>query len=64
MLSPVDERLREEARRFRLRFACSDCLHAEPETRRCSLAFPEEARPDEALEHLSALYFCKCFELA
>lgn len=62
MRTPVDERLRSEARRFALRFSCADCVHRDAADA-CSLGFPveEHARPD--LER-PELVFCKAFELA
>jgi hypothetical protein len=53
----VDARLRDQARRFALRFACDDCAHssiaAEPSGRaadfegvQCSLGYPASPRRD------------------
>jgi hypothetical protein len=60
--TPIDRRLREEAARFALRFACDDCAHFDAPAERCSLAYPaaprrDALRPDEYVE------FCKEYEL-
>jgi hypothetical protein len=58
----VDARLRREAERFHLRFACDDCAHFEPGGARCSLEYPAAPRRD-ALDGPD-LELCKSFELA
>lgn len=62
MITRVDERLREEARRFRLVFSCRDCAHFDDARAECSLGFPNEAHrsPELAGERV---VFCKAFEL-
>jgi hypothetical protein len=60
--TPVDDRLRDEAARFALRFACDDCAHFDERRARCSLAYPAQPRRD-ALDH-AHLELCKSFELA
>jgi hypothetical protein len=57
----VDDRLKDEVRRFAFRFACEDCAHFDTGTARCSLAYPAAPRRD----HLSRSYLelCKAFEL-
>jgi hypothetical protein len=46
----VDARLREEARRYALRYACEDCIHfcgggaAQTARQFCSLAYPAAPR--------------------
>jgi hypothetical protein len=70
MKTRVDDRLRDEARRFKLRFACEDCAHfsgSEPSldgscSRSCSLGYPAAPRR-RALDDAS-LELCKEFELA
>jgi hypothetical protein len=57
----VDARLREEAARYALRFACEDCVHFEPGSGRCSLEYPASPRR-EALS-ADVLELCKEFEL-
>lgn len=64
MIHDVDDRLRDEARRFRLVFACPDCASFDPERDLCSLGFPHEAHRDPALEGRRQVIFCKAFELA
>ena len=66
MKTLVDDRLRDEARRFSLRFACEDCVHvadgfpgAAPS---CSLAYP--AAPRRNALAARDVEFCKSFELA
>jgi hypothetical protein len=57
----VDARLRDEAVRYALRFACEDCAHFDPASARCSLEYPASPRRD-ALE-AEELELCKAFEL-
>jgi hypothetical protein len=63
MIHRVDERLRDEARRFRLVFACPDCASFDPEGDRCSLGYPHEPHRDAGLEGRVEVTFCKAFEL-
>lgn len=63
MIHPVDDRLREEARRFRLVFACDDCAQYDPENDRCSLEFPHRMHRVANLDQVSEVIFCKTFEL-
>lgn len=63
MIHTVDDRLREEARRFDLRFACPDCASFDDDGRRCSLGFPAEPHLDPSLEERPRVIFCKAFEL-
>lgn len=63
MIHRVDDRLRQEARRFRLVFACPDCAQFEPEEGRCSLGYPNEPHREPALEARDQVIFCKAFEL-
>lgn len=63
MIHTVDARLREEARRFDLRFACTDCASFDEEGRRCSLGFPIEPHEDPRIEGRAEVVFCKAFEL-
>ncbi len=64
MIHVVDARLRDEARRFHLRFACPDCASFDAENGRCSLGFPPEPHLDpEVGEARAELVFCKAFEL-
>ncbi len=62
MKTLVDSRLREEAARYALRFACEDCTHFDPTAAgRCSLEYPASPRRDAlAAEDLE---LCKEFEL-
>ena len=62
MKTRVDARLRGEAERFQLRFACDDCAHFDAPAARCSLEYPAAPRRD-ALERPD-LELCKSFELA
>lgn len=64
MIHLVDVRLRDEARRFRLLFACPDCVAYDPDGDRCSLGFPHEMHKDRSLEERVELIFCKAFELS
>jgi hypothetical protein len=73
MRSIVDERLREEARRFRFVFGCPSCIwfddrvdgdRADGHRAACALGFPNEEHVDERLEGRASVFFCKAFELA
>jgi hypothetical protein len=57
----VDSRLREEAARYSLRFACDDCAHFDADAEKCSLEYPASPRRD-ALQD-AELDLCKEFEL-
>jgi len=59
----VDARLREEARGFRLRFTCEDCVHFAADRRACANGYPTNAHLDVDLERRESLEFCKEFEL-
>lgn len=61
MRTRVDDRLREEATRYALRFACDDCAHFDAARAECSLGYPPSPRRDA----LSAeqIELCKTFEL-
>ncbi len=63
MIHRVDDRLREEARRYRLVFACPDCVSFDIEGGGCSLGFPNEMHRDPGLEARDEVVFCKAFEL-
>ena len=71
MIHPVDARLLDEARRFHLVFACTDCASFDPgdgeeesaAPGRCSLGFPNEMHRDPRLDGRRELIFCKAFEL-
>jgi hypothetical protein len=71
MIHRIDDRLRDEARRFRLVFACPDCASFDPGDGsaggggQCSLGFPNEAHRDPDLEDhgRAEVTFCKAFEL-
>ena len=64
MRSLVDERLREEARTFALRFACEDCAYFEPEYERCGNGYPTGSHVHVDLSLRRHLEFCKEFEFA
>lgn len=62
MKTPVDDRLRQEASTFALRFACEDCAHAaQGDGLRCTLGYPAAPRR-EALDE-GEIVFCKEFDL-
>jgi len=63
MIHRVDERLRQEARRFRLVFSCGDCAAYDPEADRCSFGYPHTMHREADLEHRDEVVFCKTFEL-
>lgn len=64
MITVVDERLREEARAFSLRFGCEDCGNFSPGDRRCANGYPVEPHVGIDLGARRKLEFCKEFELA
>ena len=64
MRTVVDQRLRDEARRFALRFGCEDCAHFSPENARCANGYPTEPHAGVDLAARTHLEFCKEFELA
>ena len=63
MITPVTERLRQEAERFALRFRCEECAHFSPELRTCGNGYPTEPHRGVELATRSELLFCKEFEL-
>ena len=63
MQSPVDAKLAEEASTYRLRFACPDCAHFQPETRTCSNGYPSGPHLGTELVPDAVVVFCKLFEL-
>lgn len=64
MITRVDERLRDEARNYRLCFTCERCAHFAPETATCGNGYPTEPHRDVELDTRGELAFCKEFELA
>jgi len=64
MIHMLDEQLVEEARRYRLVFACTDCIWFEGEASRCALGYPTDPHVDPKLEGRRQLSFCKTFEIA
>jgi hypothetical protein len=64
VLTEVDDRLREEAGRFELRFTCETCAHFDPITENCASGYPNDAHRRVRLASVSTLSFCKEYELA
>jgi len=62
MKTVADARLRSEATRFHLRFACEDCAQFSAETGRCAHGYPPGPKRHEMAG--DSLAFCKEFELA
>ena len=62
MKTAVDERLRREVARYRLKFSCADCAYFDVGSHTCSEGYPteEHARSDLAEPDL---LFCKLFEV-
>jgi hypothetical protein len=60
MKTPVDERLREEAERFQLRFRCDDCVHFDGKN--CVHGYPTEPHR-RSLTKDSFVVFCKELEI-
>jgi hypothetical protein len=63
MVHVIDAKLIEEARRFRLVFACPDCASFDADRERCTLGFPHEPHREPTLEGRAEVIFCKTFEL-
>jgi hypothetical protein len=61
--SRVDQQLREEAARFRLRFGCESCAHFAPEAQSCGNGYPTTPHRGIDLSRVEALEFCKDFEI-
>ena len=61
MKTIVDAQLRDEAKRFLLRYRCDDCAHFDAEGARCVHGYPteEHRRGIDA----DVIVFCKEFEL-
>lgn len=64
MRTIVDLKLREEARRYLLRFSCADCVHFEKITGTCAEGFPNDEHVTDDLDALDVVVFCKEFELS
>jgi hypothetical protein len=64
MKTPVDERLREEARAFSFRFGCEDCAYFEPVNERCGNGYPTGPHARVDLFTRRHLEFCKEFEFS
>ena len=60
MRTLVDLALRDEARRFALRYSCDECVHWTGAT--CSNGWPERV-PGGAIDAGDEVTFCKEFEL-
>jgi hypothetical protein len=63
MQTPIDPSLVREAQHFQLRFACTDCVHFEPDAGTCSGGYPNTMHRNPQLALLSVIVFCKAFEL-
>ncbi len=61
MKTVVDLRLREEAARFALRFACEDCVNWRASAESCAHGYPAEPRKGALAG--DELAFCKEWEL-
>lgn len=62
--SRVDQRLRQEARQFELRFGCESCAHFAPESGSCGNGYPTKPHLYIDLQRVDSLEFCKEFEVA
>lgn len=61
MRTPIDDRLLEEVRRFKLRFTCEHCAHFAP-SGACAEGYPADEHRDASLHGRDSLVFCKSFE--
>ncbi len=64
MKTVVDDRLRREAARFDLKYACEHCVHFDPPSGACAEGYPNAGHRDVRVETAAVLEFCKSFELA
>ncbi|MFO0555138.1 MAG: hypothetical protein U0271_42565 [Polyangiaceae bacterium] len=63
MITRVDDKLLDEARRFRLAWSCERCATFEPTSRVCALGYPNDMHRERPLVAGADLVFCKEFEL-
>ena len=61
MRTKVDDVLRAEIARYRLRFACDDCVHFDRDRERCEHGYAAAPRASDLGSR--ELSFCKEFEL-
>ncbi len=61
MKTLVDERLRAEAARYDLRFACPNCAYFDELAQRCAEGYPIDEHRETELSRREIL-FCKLFE--
>lgn len=62
----LNERFRQEVERYHLVYRCSDCVHCDVETLRCTLGYPNEMLAKGEVRGLwdgGKFVFCKDFEL-
>ena len=59
MKTEVDQRLRDEAERFQLRFRCEDCVHFDED--RCVHGYPTAPHRQSLLRPV--VFFCKEHEM-
>jgi hypothetical protein len=64
MKTRVDERFREEAESFKLRFRCEDCMAYEQERGGCAHGYPNAEHVAAELGAAESVVFCKEFEVA
>jgi hypothetical protein len=62
MITPVDQRLRQEARRFNLRYGCEHCVAFDPERGLCAHCYPNAEHWGVDLVVAHQVVFCKEFE--
>ena len=62
MITSVDERLREEARRYGLRFGCEACAAYDADGGTCGHGYPNAEHRGVDLEQVDRVVFCKLFE--
>lgn len=63
MRTRIDARLRDEASRFGLRFACDDCAHFDARQVACAHGYPTAPHRRNLLGDAEELTFCKEFDL-
>lgn len=64
MRTHVDESLKDDAARWRFRFACEACAYFAPDSGSCANGYPNQNLRGARLAPGRWLEFCKEFELA
>ena len=63
MITLVDDRFRDEAERFGLRYTCETCAHFESSAGTCAMGYPPVEHRQRDLTKVETIVFCKAYEL-